>query len=136
MTAIELDVSGADPVQLRSALAIEAATQQVDVAVQPTGLYRRAKRLVVLDVDSTLIQGEVIEMLAAHAGCLEEVTRVTTEAMNGEARLRRVPAAAGRAARGRRRGRARTGAGRGPADTGRPDADRALSAGSATSSAS
>ncbi|MEQ7008615.1 phosphoserine phosphatase SerB [Actinopolymorpha sp. B17G11] len=82
--AIELDVSGADPLQLRSALAIEAAAQQVDVAVQPAGLYRRAKRLVVLDVDSTLIQGEVIEMLASRAGCLDEVTRVTAAAMRGE----------------------------------------------------
>ncbi len=84
VVAIELDVSGADPIQLRAALAVEAAAQQVDVAVQPAGLYRRAKRLVVLDVDSTLIQGEVIEMLAAHADCLDEVARVTTAAMQGE----------------------------------------------------
>ncbi|WP_020573760.1 phosphoserine phosphatase SerB [Actinopolymorpha alba] len=82
--AIELDVSGTDPDMLRNALAIEAADQEVDVAVQPAGLYRRAKRLVVLDVDSTLIQGEVIEMLAAHAGYLDEVTRVTAAAMRGE----------------------------------------------------
>lgn len=79
-----MDVSGVDPDLLRQALAIEAAATHVDVAVQPAGLYRRAKRLVVLDVDSTLIQGEVIEMLAAHAGCEEEVTRVTAEAMRGE----------------------------------------------------
>ena len=46
--------------------------------------HRRAKRLIVMDVDSTLIQGEVIELLAAHAGCLEEVARVTEEAMRGE----------------------------------------------------
>ncbi|GAA5001616.1 phosphoserine phosphatase SerB [Actinopolymorpha pittospori] len=84
VVAIELDVSGVDPVQLRQALAVEAAAQQVDVAVQAAGLYRRAKRLVVLDVDSTLIQGEVIEMLAAHAGYLEEVARVTAAAMRGE----------------------------------------------------
>jgi phosphoserine phosphatase len=82
--AIELDVSGVDPDKLRATLAFEAAAQQVDVAVQPAGLYRRAKRLVVLDVDSTLIQGEVIEMLAEHAGCLDEVARVTAEAMAGE----------------------------------------------------
>jgi phosphoserine phosphatase len=41
-------------------------------------------RLIVMDVDSTLVQGEVIEMLAAHAGCLEEVTAVTSAAMRGE----------------------------------------------------
>jgi phosphoserine phosphatase len=82
--ALELDVSGADPVQLRNALAVEAALQQVDVAVQPAGLYRRAKRLVVLDVDSTLVQGEVIEMLAARAGCLEDVAAITAAAMQGD----------------------------------------------------
>jgi len=41
-------------------------------------------RLIVMDVDSTLIQGEVIEMLAAHAGCEEEVAKVTEAAMRGE----------------------------------------------------
>jgi phosphoserine phosphatase len=84
VTCIELAVSGADPDTLRAELTIEAHTQQVDVAVQRTGLHRRAKRLIVMDVDSTLIQGEVIELLAAHAGCLEEVARVTEEAMRGE----------------------------------------------------
>ncbi|MBB5075602.1 phosphoserine phosphatase SerB [Nonomuraea endophytica] len=84
VTCIELSVSGADPDALRVELAAEAAAQKVDVAVQRTGLSRRAKRLIVMDVDSTLIQGEVIELLAAHAGCLDEVARVTEEAMRGE----------------------------------------------------
>ncbi|MBX6767445.1 MAG: phosphoserine phosphatase SerB [Actinomadura rubrobrunea] len=84
VTCIELDVSGADPEALRAALAVEAAEQQVDVAVQPGGLHRRAKRLIVMDVDSTLIQGEVIELLAAQAGCQEEVAKVTEAAMRGE----------------------------------------------------
>src|SRR4029453_12825727 len=69
---------------LRTALATEAAQQQVDVAVQPATLLRHGMRLIVMDVDSTLIQGEVIEMLADHAGCLEEVARVTDAAMHGE----------------------------------------------------
>ena len=84
VTSIELDVSGSDPLALRVALAEEAVLQQVDVAVQPAGLLRRAKRLVVMDVDSTLVQGEVIEMLAARAGCLDEVAAVTDRAMRGE----------------------------------------------------
>ncbi len=84
VTAIDLHVSGADPVQLRALLALEAATQSVDVAVQPANLLRRGMRLIVLDVDSTLIQGEVIEMLAAHAGCEPEVARITESAMRGE----------------------------------------------------
>ena len=37
-----------------------------------------------MDVDSTLVQGEVIEMIAAHAGCLDEVAGVTERAMRGE----------------------------------------------------
>jgi phosphoserine phosphatase len=62
----------------------EAARQGVDVAVQSADLLRRGMRLIVMDVDSTLIQGEVIEMLAAHAGCEEQVARVTEQAMRGE----------------------------------------------------
>jgi phosphoserine phosphatase len=84
VTAIELHVSGAEHQLLRSRLAVEAATAGIDVAVQPAGLHRRAKRLVVMDVDSTLIQGEVIEMLAAHAGCESEVAEITQAAMRGE----------------------------------------------------
>ncbi|TMQ90525.1 phosphoserine phosphatase SerB [Actinomadura soli] len=84
VTCIEMDVSGADPDALRAGLATEAAEQQVDVAVQQSGLHRRAKRLIVMDVDSTLIQGEVIELLAEHAGCLDEVAKVTEAAMRGE----------------------------------------------------
>jgi phosphoserine phosphatase len=84
VTAIDLDVSGADPARLQVVLAEEAARQQVDIAVQPANLLRHGMRLVVMDVDSTLIQGEVIEMLAEHAGCLAEVATVTEEAMRGE----------------------------------------------------
>jgi phosphoserine phosphatase len=84
VTAIELHVSGADPHRLRAHLAQEAATQAVDVAVQPATLLRHGMRLVVMDVDSTLVQGEVIEMLAEHAGCRDEVAAVTEAAMRGE----------------------------------------------------
>ncbi|MFL6131368.1 MAG: phosphoserine phosphatase SerB [Nocardioidaceae bacterium] len=84
VTAIELHVSGTDPDRLRTTLAAEAALQSVDVAVQPANLLRHGIRLVVMDVDSTLVQGEVIEMLAAQAGCLEEVSTVTEAAMRGE----------------------------------------------------
>ena len=84
VTAIELHVSGTDPDRLRVTLAAEAAVQAVDVAVQPATLLRHGMRLVVMDVDSTLVQGEVIEMLAQHAGCLDEVRAVTEQAMRGE----------------------------------------------------
>lgn len=84
VTAIDLHVSGTDPERLRALLAIEAAAQGVDIAVQPANLMRRGMRLIVMDVDSTLIQGEVIEMIAAHAGHEAEVARVTEAAMRGE----------------------------------------------------
>ncbi|HNH37616.1 MAG TPA: phosphoserine phosphatase SerB, partial [Microthrixaceae bacterium] len=61
-----------------------SALHRLDIARQPAGLERRAKRLVVLDVDSTLIQDEVIELIAAEAGCLDEVRAVTERAMSGE----------------------------------------------------
>jgi phosphoserine phosphatase len=84
VTCLELDVSGAEPVSLRDTLAREASHRGVDVAVQPGGLYRRAMRLIVMDVDSTLIQDEVINLLAAHAGCADAVAKVTESAMRGE----------------------------------------------------
>jgi phosphoserine phosphatase len=84
VTSIELEVSGTDPATLQSELAAEAVAQGIDLAVQPAGLSRRAKRLIVMDVDSTLVQGEVIEMLAERAGVLREVAEVTSAAMRGE----------------------------------------------------
>jgi phosphoserine phosphatase len=84
VTAIDLHVSGADPDRLRITLSEEAARQSVDVAVQPADLLRHGMRLIVMDVDSTLVQGEVIEMLADHAGCLQQVAKVTEAAMRGE----------------------------------------------------
>jgi phosphoserine phosphatase len=84
VTCVELDVSGADPVSLRDALARVAVDNGVDVAVQRAGLYRRAMRLIVMDVDSTLIQDEVIDLLADRAGCAAQVAQVTESAMRGE----------------------------------------------------
>jgi phosphoserine phosphatase len=84
VTAIEFDVSGADPVTLRTTLAAESVRLGVDVAVQRGGLHRRAMRLVVMDVDSTLLQDEVIDLLAAEADCTAEVNALTAAAMRGE----------------------------------------------------
>ncbi|MBE8520269.1 phosphoserine phosphatase SerB [Amycolatopsis sp. H6(2020)] len=69
---------------LRSELADAAVQAGVDIAVERAGIMRRAKRLVVFDVDSTLIQGEVIEMLGAHAGVEPEIREITEAAMRGE----------------------------------------------------
>jgi len=84
VTTVEIDVSGGDVPSLRRTIATTAAAHGIDVAVSPAGLARRGRRLVVMDVDSTLIQGEVIEMLAARSGRAAEVAEVTERAMRGE----------------------------------------------------
>ena len=84
VTCIEFEVSGADPVTLRSVLARDSVELGVDIAVQRAGLHRRAMRLVVMDVDSTLLQDEAIELLAERAGCQAEVAELTAAAMRGE----------------------------------------------------
>ncbi|MFE0630141.1 phosphoserine phosphatase SerB [Streptomyces sp. NPDC058864] len=84
VTAVEFAVSGVATDTLRPALALEAHERGVDVAVVSAGLHRRAQRLVVMDVDSTVIQDEVIELFAAHAGCEDQVAEVTAAAMRGE----------------------------------------------------
>ena len=84
VTAIEFVLSGGVEDDLRTALANVAAQEGVDVSVQRGGLMRHAKRLVVMDVDSTLIQQEVIELLAAKAGVEAEVKTITDSAMRGE----------------------------------------------------
>ena len=84
ITAIEFIVSGADQTEIRQCLAQVTLTHAVDIAVSPGGLMRWAKKLVVMDVDSTLIQQEVIELLAQKAGSQEKVKEITDSAMRGE----------------------------------------------------
>lgn len=84
VVSYELAVSGGDQAAMRTALLETSAQHDVDVAVQAEGIARRSKRLVVMDVDSTLIQDEVIELLAAAAGKRDEVEAATALAMAGE----------------------------------------------------
>lgn len=89
VTGLELFVSvpgyhPGDAQNVRKALAEVAHENTIDIAMERAGLARRSKRLVCFDCDSTLITGEVIEMLAAHAGREEEVAEVTERAMRGE----------------------------------------------------
>jgi len=69
---------------LRAALMNAAAERDIDVALQRETFSRRAKRLVVMDMDSTLIQMEVIDELAAMHGVGDEVAEITRRAMGGE----------------------------------------------------
>ena len=80
----ELVVRGRDHVALRESLALVAQASGVDLAVQRAGLHRRAKHLVVMDADSTLLQDEVIDLLAEECHCAEEVAKITELAMAGE----------------------------------------------------
>ena len=87
VTAIEFDLSSTTPIAIQSLqrqLVEVAGKFGLDLAVQAAGLTRRAKRLVIMDMDSTLIQQEVIDLLAIHAGKSEEVKEITKLAMNGE----------------------------------------------------
>jgi phosphoserine phosphatase len=84
VTAIECVVSGAPTVTLKSALTPLASQHSVDIAVSPGGLMRWAKKLVLMDVDSTLIAQEVIELLGAKAGVQTQVKEITDRAMAGE----------------------------------------------------
>jgi phosphoserine phosphatase len=86
VTGLELRVSVPQGVggQLQEVLTRVAADVGVDVALEDYSIARRAKRLIVFDVDSTLIQQEVIEMLAARAGALDAVAAITDAAMRGE----------------------------------------------------
>jgi phosphoserine phosphatase len=82
--SLEMIVRSPDPVLLRAGLVQAAEDTGLDVAVEPAGLRRRAKRLVVLDVDSTLIRDEAIDVLAERAGVGAEVAAITERAMSGQ----------------------------------------------------
>jgi len=84
VTAVMLEVSGVGAVDLRRVLATAGREVGVDIAVQTDGLDRRGQHLVVMDVDSTVIQDEVIDLLADEAGVLSEVADITRRAMAGE----------------------------------------------------
>ncbi len=84
VTAVELQASGVPPEVVRGPLAQAARSASIDIAVQRVDLDRRGAHLVVMDVDSTLIQDEVVELLARHANCEPAVAEITARAMAGE----------------------------------------------------
>jgi phosphoserine phosphatase len=88
LTAIEFEVSlNLNDEKLKIVqreLAEIAQNFGIDIAVEQSGLARRAKRIVLLDMDSTLIQQEVIDLLAEKCGVGQEVASITESAMRGE----------------------------------------------------
>jgi phosphoserine phosphatase len=75
---------GENPGPLKEALLRLGMSSSFDIALQREGIFRRSKRLVVLDMDSTLISIEFIDELARAHGVLEQVSAVTEQAMAGE----------------------------------------------------
>ena len=84
VTAYDLVVIADDVDAMRLRLVEVSRAHGIDIAVQVNGLERRAKRLVVMDVDSTLIRDEVIELLAEEASCGAAVQEITARAMAGQ----------------------------------------------------
>ena len=84
VTAVVFESSGADVYELRHALTAAVGRIGADIAVQAAGLDRRGQHLVVMDVDSTVIQDEVIDLLAQEAGVVDQVSAITERAMAGE----------------------------------------------------
>jgi phosphoserine phosphatase len=86
LVCLELSVSGmrADEPSLRASLLQLTASHNIDIAFQQDNAYRRNRRLVAFDMDSTLIQTEVIDELASLAGKGEQVKAITEAAMRGE----------------------------------------------------
>lgn len=85
-SCVELSLRGTpdDASALRGDLLSLAQELEVDIAFQVDNVYRRNRRLVAFDMDSTLIQTEVIDELATAAGVGEEVAAITEAAMNGD----------------------------------------------------
>jgi phosphoserine phosphatase len=83
---VEMAASGdsVDEDAMRSALMEMTSRHDIDVAVQHDNVYRRNRRLVAFDMDSTLIRAEVIDELARLAGVGEQVAAITESAMRGE----------------------------------------------------
>jgi phosphoserine phosphatase len=82
---VEFSVRGdADQALLREKFLAVSNDLDVDIAVQEDNVYRRNRRLVAFDMDSTLIEAEVIDELAAAAGVGEQVAEITERAMRGE----------------------------------------------------
>jgi phosphoserine phosphatase len=83
---VEFSVSGEphNEAELRESLMSIAQRHSIDIAFQHDNMYRRNRRLVAFDMDSTLIQAEMIDELAKAAGVGEQVAKITEAAMRGE----------------------------------------------------
>jgi phosphoserine phosphatase len=81
---MELNIPNNSLKEVQGALASVAIENKIDLAVEPGGLKRKSKRIVMLDMDSTLIQQEVINLLGQAVGASNEIAAITVKAMAGE----------------------------------------------------
>ncbi|CAM6053777.1 unnamed protein product [Sphagnum tenellum] len=82
--SVEIGDSQIQESELRKELLLISKSFKIDIALQAEGIYRKAKRLVILDMDSTLIQSEVIDELAREKGVYAEISEITQRTMMGE----------------------------------------------------
>ena len=83
---VEFSVRGeaSDPQAFKKSLLELAHQYDIDIAFQEDNIFRRNRRLVVFDMDSTLIDAEVIDELAIEAGVGQQVAEITEAAMQGK----------------------------------------------------
>ena len=81
---LELSIPNNSLKAVQGALASVAIENKIDLAVEPGGLQRKSKRIVMLDMDSTLIEQEVINLLGQAAGKSSEIEEITDKAMAGD----------------------------------------------------
>ena len=81
---LELSIPNNSLKAVQGALALVAIENKIDLAVEPGGLQRKSKRIVMLDMDSTLIEQEVINLLGQAAGKSLEIEAITDKAMAGD----------------------------------------------------
>ncbi len=79
-----VDIRDANPDDLKRRLMRDVEKVNLDIVIQPYDEFEREKRLIVFDMDSTLVDAEIIDELAKYAGVEEEVKRITERAMKGE----------------------------------------------------
>ncbi|WP_457550288.1 phosphoserine phosphatase SerB [Archaeoglobus sp.] len=79
-----VDIGEANPEKLKKSLKKAVESVNLDIVIQPYHEFEREKRLIVFDMDSTLVDAEIIDEIAKYAGVEEEVKKITEKAMRGE----------------------------------------------------
>ncbi len=79
-----VDIGNANPAEIKKQLKEEVESYGLDIVIQPYSIFKREKRLIVFDMDSTIVDAEIIDELAKAAGVEREVKEITRKAMEGK----------------------------------------------------